>query len=141
MPGCDACAQPKPHDVAPCTSYPPPLVLHTSGPPLSPWQASVTPPDGETPCAQTIVSVMPPLYAALHELWPTICTFASCSRSGVAPPEDRVPQPVIQHSVPAATSVSGRQATATHSFSTTSSVSSKRAKSLSIELELYEGCL
>merc|ERR1719210_3145393 len=84
-PGYAGLAQPYPHDVAPSTNQKPPF-SHTKGPPLSPWQASVVPPL-LLPLAQSISSVMAP--------------------------EDKVPQPVIQHSEPAATGVSGRQAAPT----------------------------
>merc|ERR1719437_298866 len=103
-PGYAGLAQPYPQDVAPSTNQKPPF-SQTNGPPLSPWQASVVPPL-LLPLAQIISSVM-------HCSFVLISTIASWRMLGRLPPEDSVPQPVIQQSVPAATVVSGRQAAPT----------------------------
>merc|ERR1719297_200982 len=57
-PGYSGLAQPYPQDVAPST-YQKPSFSQTSGPPLSPWHASVVPPL-LLPLAQIISSVIPP---------------------------------------------------------------------------------
>merc|ERR1719229_1301287 len=110
-PGYAGLAQPYPQDVAPSTNQNPPF-SQTSGPPLSPWQAAVVPPL-LLPLAQIMSSVIPPPKSRLHWSLVLISTIASWRISGLLPPEDSVPQPVIQQSVPAATVVSGRQAAPT----------------------------
>merc|ERR1719277_1681067 len=56
-PGYAGLAQPYPQDVAPSTNHRPPF-SQTSGPPLSPWQASVVSPLAFWPLAQSMSSVI-----------------------------------------------------------------------------------
>eukprot|EP00959_Pyramimonas_sp_CCMP1952_P427040 8944192-Pyramimonas_sp.AAC.1 len=78
-------------------------------------------------------SVIIPLpYAAPQSELLTILTCASCIKSGEDPPDERVPQPVMKHSSPSATSSLGKHATPMHSFKDAASTSSTRAKSYRI---------
>merc|ERR1719476_758061 len=138
-PGYAGLAQPYPQDVAPSTNQKPPF-SQTNGPPLSPWQASVVPPL-LLPLAQIISSVIPPEWSLLHCSFVLISTIASWRMSGRLPPEDSVPQPVIQQSVPAATVVSGRQAALTPGPKSKGGSTLNSMRSLLYwDGELYDGC-
>src|SRR3954452_22365149 len=99
MPGLPARAQPSPKLVAPTTFSAPEALRPNSGPPESPWHVS-TPPCGKP--AQTIVLASKSEYAPAQYASVVIGTCASCSVSGVSPPSEVVPQPVIVSKVPGA---------------------------------------
>merc|ERR1712151_659439 len=90
-PGERALAQPRPQEVAPCTNHWPPL-SQTNGPPLSPWQASVTAPLLR-PLAQSISGVKASSNASSQSQSDQTSTAASWSFSGNSPLVDKVPQP------------------------------------------------
>eukprot|EP00443_Scrippsiella_acuminata_P083734 CAMPEP_0115544088 /NCGR_PEP_ID=MMETSP0271-20121206/91908_1 /TAXON_ID=71861 /ORGANISM="Scrippsiella trochoidea, Strain CCMP3099" /LENGTH=53 /DNA_ID=CAMNT_0002977393 /DNA_START=216 /DNA_END=377 /DNA_ORIENTATION=+ len=52
-------------------------------------------PDSEVPCAQSMLSVMPPPYRSLQTVLLKATTWPSCSNEGVEPPDESVPQPVM----------------------------------------------
>jgi len=93
------------------------------------------------PWAHNMLLRIPPPYFAVHAELLNVVTAASWRYLGVPPPDERVPQPVIQHCWPSAIGSLGRHTVPMHEFVPTgaSAVSSMREKSLSIVPELYDG--
>jgi len=140
-PGYLALAQPLPQEVAPYTVHVP-EDSHTSGPPLSPWQASMTAPLLVLPCAQSMSFVISRLgypeflQSCRLRTW----TCASWSLLGDLPSSDKVPQPVIQQVEPGLTSRLGRHTVPTQPFMFMGLSNLRRPMSFSEVSSLYRGC-
>lgn len=76
-------------------------VVRTSGPPKSPWHASLVPLGN--PANHGFIGIFPSLKAYLQVDRLTSGTPATCKWSGTPPPSLKVPQPVTSKGMPAAT--------------------------------------